>query len=288
LFGKHFASMYSGSMFGKPALVFAVWGYAISNMRPSRRDGESYVELNPTLLASTFATTTDAVIEAIGVLESPDPASRTKRDDGRRLVLISGERSVGPMQYLVVNGSKYRALRDEEERRVYLRERKRESRQRSTKSETVNRRQPPYSQVEEETVEGDVDPLTDSSGRPDVSPRSKEIAAVFERWRSAMNKPEAKLTPKRRRLIEARLKDSTLDEILAAVAGCAASAWHMGANQSGTRYDDLTLICRDREHIERFMAPQGRPGAVVEDDVLAQNKRVYERMKARRDARGEH
>ena len=62
MFGKHFASMYSGSMFGKPAIVFAVWGYVIANMRPSRKDGQCYVELNPALLAATFATTTEDVL----------------------------------------------------------------------------------------------------------------------------------------------------------------------------------------------------------------------------------
>jgi len=149
MFGKHFASMYAGSMFGKPALVFAVWGYVIATMRPSRKDKECYVELNPTLLAATFASTPEDVMDAITVLLSPDPGSRSKADEGRRLSAVSEDFHTGPMQFKVVNGAKYRALRDEEERRVYLREAKRKERE-STVSTNVNHDQPPSSQVEVE------------------------------------------------------------------------------------------------------------------------------------------
>lgn len=120
--------MYDGSLFGKPSVVFAVWGYAISRQRP-QRGGEHVVELNPRLLAATFSETVDAINGAIDVLCAPDDASRTPTEDGRRLI-PDGERTVeGPSQYRVVNGAKYRAMRDEEERRVYLREAQRKHRQ---------------------------------------------------------------------------------------------------------------------------------------------------------------
>lgn len=180
MFGKHFASMYTGSMFGKPATVFAVWGYAISNLRPSRKDGSCHVEMNPTLLAATFASTVPEIIEAIRTLCEPDPASRSDTEDGRRLV-TEGEIHAGPMNFLVVNGSKYREMRDEEERRAYLREAKRK--QRSTKLLTVNHGQPPSTQVdveEEEDVEERGTPTSKSkeasspkrteSTPPDASP----------------------------------------------------------------------------------------------------------------------
>lgn len=161
MYGKHFASMYNGSMFGKPALVFAVWGYCISLQRPATRGGPCYVEINPLLLAAIFATTPEAVCEALTVLEAPDPASRSKVEQGRRLVLES-DRALGPMQYRVVNGQKYRKIRDEEERRVYLREAQQKHRQkkagnkavdRKQLSTTVNPSQPPLTQGEVEVKE---------------------------------------------------------------------------------------------------------------------------------------
>lgn len=86
---------------------------------------------------------------------------------------------------------------------------------------------------------------------------SDRVLAVFDHWREAMGHAAAKLTPKRQRLIQARLRDSSLDEVLRAIDGCRASAWHMGANPESTRYDDLTLILRDRDKVEMFMAKAG-------------------------------
>jgi hypothetical protein len=139
VYGKHFAQMYTGSLYGQPALVFAVWGYAIANARPSRRDGESYVEMNPTLLAATFATTVDAVAQALRFLESPDPNSRRKVEQGRRLMLIGDDNSAGPRQYRVVNGRHYRDIRDEDQRREQNRNAKRRQRAKEVGAASISR-----------------------------------------------------------------------------------------------------------------------------------------------------
>lgn len=162
MFGKVFAALYSGSLFGKPAIIFAVWTYCIANMRPSRADGECYVEINPALLAATFAATIDEIHRALDLLESPDTASRSAAEEGRRLIRDGDSRHDGPMQYRVVNGSHYRAMRDEEERRIYLRDAKRRERARKTVNNVVNvnRGLPPSTQAEaeaeaEETLSSD-------------------------------------------------------------------------------------------------------------------------------------
>ena len=189
MYGKHFASMYSGSLFGKPATVFAVWGYVIAHMRPSRKDQQCYVELNPALLAATFDTTPEEIDAAIQTLEAPDPASRTKEAEGRRLVLLEEERTPGPMQFMVVNGSKYRALRDEEERRIYLREAKRASRasqRKSTKSLTVNHGQPQASQAE---VEAEVEEEKPRSS----CPSSDDFEQFWGVWEKKIGKGKARL-----------------------------------------------------------------------------------------------
>ena len=176
MYGKHFSSMYSGSMFGKPAIVFATWGYAIANMRPSRKDGECYVEINPTMLAATFSASAEQVHEALIVLESADPASRTKTDDGCRLVLLEPQRSDGPMQYRVVNGAHYRAMRDEEERRAYLRDAKRAERSRKrgvvNNVNNVNRGQPRSTQAEAE-VEVEVEEAKE------ISPSLRKVGDLW-------------------------------------------------------------------------------------------------------------
>ena len=110
MYGKHFASMYSGSMVGSGALTFAVMGYVIANQQPDKTIG-SQVELNPKLLALILGEKESDVLKTIEFLCSPDPTSRTKEADGRRLI------RVGQFDYQVVNGPKYLAIRHEENRR---------------------------------------------------------------------------------------------------------------------------------------------------------------------------
>lgn len=115
MFGKHFASMYEGSMVGAGAVVFAVMGYVIAKQEPDREVG-SQVRLNPVLLATILGEPEKDIVKAIEFLSSPDPSSTTKKQEGRRLVKI------GEFDYQVVNGAKYRAIRDEETRREQNRE----------------------------------------------------------------------------------------------------------------------------------------------------------------------
>lgn len=110
MFGKLFASLYTGSMVGAGPVPFALMPYIIANARP---DGEvgGQVELNPRLLATIIGTSETEIREAIEFLCKPDPHSRTPDEGGRRLIPL------GPFDYRVVNYAKYRAIQDEEDRR---------------------------------------------------------------------------------------------------------------------------------------------------------------------------
>ena len=114
MYGKAFASMYTGSMVGSGAVVFAVWGYVIANMEPDKTVGMQ-VELNPRYLAGVFGEPAEAIALAIEKLCSPDPESRSKEQEGRRIIRI------GQFAYQVVNGVYYREIRDKEKRREYQR-----------------------------------------------------------------------------------------------------------------------------------------------------------------------
>lgn len=123
MFGKHFCSMYTGSMIGSGCVVFAVMGYVIAHAVPDEQVG-AQVELNPVLLALIFGESEEKVQKAIDFLCSPDPRSRSKEEGGRRLVRL------GEYAYRVVNGPKYLAMRDREQQRKSARERKRKERAR--------------------------------------------------------------------------------------------------------------------------------------------------------------
>lgn len=115
MFGKSFESKYTGSMVGAGAMRFAVLDFVITTQKPSREFG-SVVEINPILLAAILGEKVEDVNEAISFLCAPDANSRSKEEEGRRMVKL------GEFLYRVVNGAKYRAIRDEEERRTQNRE----------------------------------------------------------------------------------------------------------------------------------------------------------------------
>ena len=118
MFGKFFASAFTGSMFGAGPDVFAVWGYVIANTH------DSQIELNPQMLAAVIGTTPERIAAAIAFLCSPDERSRSKNEQGRRLV------REGEYAYRVPNFAAYRAIKNEDDRRAYNRAKKAEQRQR--------------------------------------------------------------------------------------------------------------------------------------------------------------
>lgn len=128
MWGKFFASAFTGSMTGAGLNVFAVWGYVIANTVNSQ------VELNPKMLAPILGTTETEVVTAIEYLCEPDPHSRSPAAEGRRLI------QEGAFAYQVVNHQAYRAIRDEQDRREYNRAKKAEGRARgvNTTSSRVN------------------------------------------------------------------------------------------------------------------------------------------------------
>lgn len=109
---------------------------------------------------------------------------------------------------------------------------------------------------------------------------SSAVLAVFEYWQAVMGKRQAILTPKRERVVKAALKlGYTIDQIKAAIDGCKRSPFHMGVNDQRTVYDDLELICRNGENIEKFINNIGAGSGVetidmTHDRIQAQADRV--------------
>jgi len=111
IYGKIFASMFEGSMFGAGSDVFAVMAYVVSHMQPDRQRVER-VHLNPELLSKCIGETEERMVLAIKFLcERDKKESGLPDEEGRRLV------KEGPYIYRVVNGRYYRELLDEDDRR---------------------------------------------------------------------------------------------------------------------------------------------------------------------------
>jgi len=114
MYGKHFEAMYTGSMVGIGAVCYAVWGYVISHQKPPLFD----VELNPVILATIIGEPEAEIVKAIQRFCEPDPKSRSKAEEGRKLL------KQGEYLYHVVNGKEYDQIRNNEERREYWRTQK--------------------------------------------------------------------------------------------------------------------------------------------------------------------
>lgn len=156
-YGQHFESMYTGSMVGMGADVFAVWGYVIAH----RRNG--MVELNPRLLCAMIGTTQEGIVAAIAKLCSPDPESRNPAEEGKRLIHEQA------FTYRVISAEKYMALamalnkRDSNaKRQAKLRE-----------SRSVTPRNAPSREVSHSDSDSDSDSDSKKKERESKSPRKR-------------------------------------------------------------------------------------------------------------------
>lgn len=78
-----------------------------------------------------------------------------------------------------------------------------------------------------------------------------DVQTVFDAWVRSKGTRGA-LTAERRKLINARLRDFAVEDLVDAVQGWQHSPHHRGENDSGTVYNDLALLLRDGDRIEKF------------------------------------
>ncbi|MFZ2315993.1 MAG: hypothetical protein WAW86_10120 [Gammaproteobacteria bacterium] len=77
---------------------------------------------------------------------------------------------------------------------------------------------------------------------------------VFSHWQHVMNHPRAKLDGKRKsKILQALKLGYGVDGLKQAIDGCSKTPYNMGKSESGQKFDDISLILRDAEHIERFI-----------------------------------
>lgn len=84
-----------------------------------------------------------------------------------------------------------------------------------------------------------------------------DVLNVYEHWIAVM-RPGKKRVPaldeKRRLKVASAIADYGVEDCKKAIDGCARSDFHMGRNKQKKRYDDLELILRDQDHVERFLS----------------------------------
>ncbi len=113
-------------MHGSGSCVFAVWSYVIAHTKP-----DAMVELNPVAIACVIGDDVRTIERALEQFKSPDPKSRSKEFEGRRLI------QKGEFIYFVPQYHKYHGFANDRERREYFAQKKREQRERDKNCQTV-------------------------------------------------------------------------------------------------------------------------------------------------------
>lgn len=100
---------------------------------------------------------------------------------------------------------------------------------------------------------------------PPVEPpqKNRAVVQVFEAWKASTKRTAATvLDGPRTRLITAALKSYPIEDVLDAVRGWEHSPHHRGENSDGRVYNDIGLLLRNAENIERFRDYARKPPAV--------------------------
>ncbi|MBI3936381.1 MAG: hypothetical protein HY323_05345 [Betaproteobacteria bacterium] len=117
--------------------------------------------------------------------------------------------------------------------------------------------------------------------------RKAELAAVqevFARWLLARAKPvRTKLTEGRRDKIKARLRTFPASELIRAIEAVALDPW-----DERPRYDDLTIIFRSDEQVEKFLALADKQSALVCPECGERQERKWDLNRHRENVHGVH
>lgn len=144
-FTKLFSSITESTIWCEDAETRLVW---ITMLAMADKKGRIWASIPG--LANRARVPVEATEKALDKFLSPDAYSRTPDHEGRRIEPIDGG-------WRLLNHEKYRAMRDEEERKEYKRHWIAEKRQKEKKTvDNVDRSRPQYTQAE---AEADTDPL---------------------------------------------------------------------------------------------------------------------------------
>lgn len=81
-------------------------------------DADGVVDMTPRAISRRTGIPIEHIEAGIHVLESADPTSRTEAEEGRRIIRVDPHREWG---WYIVNYKKYKEIRNEEDRREYMR-----------------------------------------------------------------------------------------------------------------------------------------------------------------------
>ena len=114
MYGKLFASMYDGTLYGQWQAIVTLQQMVIL------ADEDGVVDITPPALAAKTSIPLEIIEKGLEQLSQPDKYSRSAAEDGRRIVLVDEDR---PWGWSIVNYRHYRDLANREDKKRKDRER---------------------------------------------------------------------------------------------------------------------------------------------------------------------
>jgi len=239
-FTKLFSAITESTIWREPANVRLVW---ITMLAMADRRGRVWASLPG--LADRARVPDEDCRTAIKTFLSPDPDSRTREHEGRRIEAIDGG-------WRLLNHEKYRAICDEEaikdSKRNYIN--KRRAAEKQANVENVELGRTPSNDVSQcrANAEAEADPEAEAKEeeREPTAPAATRLASspevdhpVYVEWNKLKGFPKAmKLSPARKRVLDARMRDSFFSENWKlALTRIQASSFCRGESDRGWRAD---------------------------------------------------
>ncbi|HEY6108674.1 MAG TPA: hypothetical protein VIV56_07205 [Gemmatimonadales bacterium] len=173
MFAKVFTSLWEGSMVGRADMQL-VFVFLLAHC-----DRDGFVDIHPKVIAQLTGIQLERVRAALLELEEMDPESRSQDQGGARLERIDAHRAWG---WRIVNHGKYRAMRDDDERRLANRLRMRDKRAHSAPlCATVRHGAPPCAHADTEAVEACTAPAKPAAvpTGPPATPEPSQSQRLF-------------------------------------------------------------------------------------------------------------
>ncbi len=257
MYAKLFTSIYQGTLRGDSN------GLLVFTNLLAHADSSGHVDIHPRAIADETGLPIEQVRLALDMLEGPDAASRSPEEEGRRIVRLDEHRDWG---WRVVNYLKYRAIRNEEDRR----EQNRLSQQRFRAARQQSQpRKPPSAQAEAEV---------EAKEKRDAPAALLDVPAdLLAEWKKVRrSKRLAALT---KTAIEKFLAEvaKTKHTPTSAIKLCLEEGWG-GFKASWLNADGLTPIDRSAKtnpaDIARVTVPSTRPTMTSLDPPMSKEERA--------------
>ena len=165
MYAKLFTSIYQGTLRGNSH------GLLVFTNLLAHCDKSGMCDMHPRAIAEEVGLTVEQVRAALDELEAADAESRSPEEDGRRIKRMDEHRAWG---WFVVNYAKYRAIRDEDDRREQNRLSQERWRERNrAKSAGVSHDKPPSGTVSHGKPESaHTEAEAEAEGIPSTLPRA--------------------------------------------------------------------------------------------------------------------